>query len=443
MTLLESNINSASSHQPFRIAFGYVKHAPLLLLVLAMFATASSVSASPTNPGEEVVLPAVPLDRFTTNEHDVGESYVFMYIHHDRIDVRLEIATKDLNEHLGFGFGEEDVLWSEDDVNRNLDSVFSYIDPLWSLSVDDAPLEFAFDSVKVRYAEGLHYLLLFHSTPISARPDEITVDYRILFDYDRRHRGLVVVTQDFESGTIDNGHVASLFLGVNSSTQILDLKGGSWLKGFWTFIVSGAWHIWIGIDHILFLLALLFPAVLRRDDGEWVAVEKFKPALINVVKIVSVFTVAHSITLISAALGVINLPSHIVESIIAFSIAVAAFDILRPVLHKRILIVVFIFGLFHGFGFANVLGHVGLTGRHLLLSLLGFNIGVELGQLAIVVAAFPVLFFLRKTKFYRKIFLPLAAVALIALSLLWVVERLFGFDIRIKETVLGFLGMGK
>jgi hypothetical protein len=372
-------------------------------------------------------------------EHKLGESYVFLYIHPDRIDVRLEVATKDLNEYLGFGYGETEP-WSRASIARHVDSVRTYLDPLWSFSIDGQKLDFQHDSVSQRYTEVTQYMLLYYSVPISERPDEIAVDYRILFDYDSKHRGLLVVTQDFQKGTIDNGEMASLFFGKNSSTQVLDLTGGAWFRGFWTFIVSGAWHIWIGIDHVLFLLALLLPAVLQREREEWEPVESFRMAFINVLKIVTVFTVAHSLTLVAASLGVVNLSSRIVESIIALSIAIAAFDILKPVLHRRILVVVFVFGLFHGFGFANVLGHVGLKGNQLLLSLFGFNVGVELGQITIVVIAFPILYAIRRTRFYRKVFLPVAAVVLIGLSFLWVSERFFGVDVRIRDTLMTLIG---
>ena len=394
-----------------------------LLATIISIATISPTFATPASPVK----------------HDLGESYVFISIHERHIRVRIEMATKDLNEHLGLGY-VEDEQWPDDDVATHAGTVRAYIDSLWTLSVGGQPLEFTYDSVAVRYTEVTQFMKLHYSMPIDERPEAIDIDYRILFDYDDRHRGLVVLSQDFESGTINEGHTVSLSLGAGDSTKTLDLSGGSWLIGLWTFIESGAWQIWIGIDHILFLIALLLPAVLRREGGEWVPVEQFKPALINVVKIVTVFTVAHSITLVSAALGVIQLPSHIVEAIIAFSIAIAAFDILKPVLHRRILIVIFVFGLFHGFGFANVLGDVGLEGKQLLLSLFGFNVGVELGQIAIVCVAFPILFFMRKTRFYRKVFLPVCAIALILVSMLWVVERLFGFDIRIRRSILDLLG---
>ncbi len=133
-------------------------------------------------------------------------------------------------------------------------------------------------------------------------------------------------------------------------------------------------------------------SVLVRRDGDWVAKESFKKSLLSVAAIVTVFTVAHSISLTLAALELVQLPSRPVEIIIALSIIVMAIDNLRPFLPGRWL-VIFLFGLFHGLGFATVLGHLTFRVVDLVKVMLGFNIGVELGQLAIVAVVFPILYF--------------------------------------------------
>jgi len=135
------------------------------------------------------------------------------------------------------------------------------------------------------------------------------------------------------------------------------------------------WHIWIGFDHILFLLSLLLPAVLAFGGGRWQAVERFAPAFWDVFKIVTSFTVAHSITLSLAALGVISLPSRLVESAIATSVVLAALNNVFPLVHGRRWMVAFFFGLVHGFGFASVLRDLGLPQNALLIALVGFNLG--------------------------------------------------------------------
>ena len=205
---------------------------------------------------------------------------------------------------------------------------------------------------------------------------------------------------------------------------------GRW-RGFVAVVQLGVDHIWMGLDHVLFLVALLLPAVLVRRDGRWQAIESFTPALINAVKIVTAFTVAHSVTLSLASLGILHMPVRLVEVAIAGSIAFAATDILFPVFHRRIWLIVFGFGIFHGFGFAAALEEMGVLREHLGLSLFGFNLGVELGQLAIVVVMFPMLFLVRRLAAYRDLALPLTAAAMILISMGWVVER--AFDLRLPR----------
>ena len=172
----------------------------------------------------------------------------------------------------------------------------------------------------------------------------------------------------------------------------------------------------------------MLPAVLFRENRAWHPEPSFRRALINIIKIVTFFTIAHTATLSLAALGLVSLPSRIVESIIAGSIAVAAAANLAPGLNIREAAIAFIFGLFHGFGFASVLGDIGMGGEFLVLSLLGFNLGVELGQISIIAAVFPILFMLRKTRVYLWI-LRFGSLCLIAVALLWFFERLFGFNV--------------
>jgi hypothetical protein len=192
------------------------------------------------------------------------------------------------------------------------------------------------------------------------------------------------------------------------------------------------WHIWIGFDHILFLLSLLLPSVLRRQGDRWAAVDRATDAFKDVLKVVTAFTVAHSITLSLAVLGVINLPSRLVESVIAASVVAAAVNNLRPLVLERLWMVAFGFGLVHGFGFASVLADLGLPRDALALALVGFNVGVEVGQLAIVAVFLPVAYALRRTAFYRRCVMLGGSLGITAVAGIWLIERAFNVK------VLGF-----
>jgi hypothetical protein len=177
------------------------------------------------------------------------------------------------------------------------------------------------------------------------------------------------------------------------------------------------WHIWIGIDHILFLVCLILPAVWttkRRDKS-------LRDVAVEVFEIVTAFTLAHSITLIISAVGLFTLPSRYVETAIALSVVAAALNNVVRVVDAR-WAVAFALGLLHGFGFSSVLIDLGLPSRELIGALLGFNAGVELGQAAIVIVLLPVLYVIRKTLVYRALlFAGSGAVAVIAS--IWTYQR--------------------
>jgi hypothetical protein len=192
---------------------------------------------------------------------------------------------------------------------------------------------------------------------------------------------------------------------------------------------EGVWHIWIGLDHILFLISLLLPSVLLWRTIAWQPAERAIDAFWDVFRVVTAFTVAHSITLSLAVLGVIDLPSRFVEAVIAASVVVAALNNLRPLVTRRLWMVAFGFGLVHGFGFASVLADLGLPRGALALALVGFNVGVELGQLAIVLVFLPFAFALRRTRFYRRWVMVGGSLVIAALAAVWFVERAFALSL--------------
>ncbi|WP_214104220.1 HupE/UreJ family protein [Acrocarpospora catenulata] len=179
------------------------------------------------------------------------------------------------------------------------------------------------------------------------------------------------------------------------------------------FVRLGAEHLLFGLDHVLFLLALLLGAKRLRD----------------VVEVATAFTVAHSVTLVLAAIGWVSVPGWIVEPLIALSIAFVALDNLLSPRTSHRLPVVFGFGLLHGLGFAGALSVDGPLSASTLAGLVSFNVGIELAQLAIIALAFPALLFLRRAGTT-----PLAAralalgtvaatVAVAGAGLVWFVER--------------------
>ena len=216
-----------------------------------------------------------------------------------------------------------------------------------------------------------------------------------------------------------------MVFGPHRREQELDLDNVPSLMQPFDFIWQGVLHIWIGIDHILFLLALLLLAVMVREDGKWKPVPTFRKALWNVFKIVTIFTLAHSITLSLAALKIVDLESRVVESLIALSIIFVAINNIFPKFNDKTWVVIFFFGLFHGMGFASVMGELPFRTISLVQVLLAFNVGVELGQLAIVAAVFPLLYLLSRSSMYRPVIVIAGSVAICVIASYWFVERAF------------------
>ena len=196
-----------------------------------------------------------------------------------------------------------------------------------------------------------------------------------------------------------------------------------------SFLRAGVAHIFSGIDHVLFLLALLLPAVLRRERDGWRPIETFRPALRETLFVVSAFTAAHSITLGLAALKLVQLPSRWVESIIALSVLLAALNNLVPLFRGRQWAFAFAFGLLHGFGFAGALVDLGLPATRPAGALVAFNLGVETGQLAIVAAALSLAYAVRRTRAYPRLGLAAGSAAIAVLAATWVVERALQIDL--------------
>lgn len=346
--------------------------------------------------------------------HKASDSYLNLSLDGDTINGRWDIALRDLDYALGLDANQDgNITWGE--VRARHADIGAYALAHLRLRGEQSECVTAVtDNLIDRHGEESYAVLRLRGEcwhPLHA----LTVDYRLLFDLDPQHRGLLRLEQ--------NGRISSAVLSPQQSVQQFNLAAGSFWRDWWGYMAYGIEHIWLGYDHILFLIALLLPAVLRREAGRWVAVGNFRGALIDTAKIVTAFTLAHSLTLTLAALDIVSLPSRLVESLIAVSVMIAAFNNIRPMFHRWRALVAFGFGLIHGFGFAAVLGDLNLKQEALLWPLLGFNLGVEVGQLAIVLIFLPLGFLLRDSWFYQRALLRYGSCAIAALAGIWLLER--------------------
>jgi hypothetical protein len=234
---------------------------------------------------------------------------------------------------------------------------------------------------------------------------------------DPSHRGLLTLL----SGKV----IQTAVLGGSHGPVSLPLETPSRWRAFTEYFQAGIWHIWSGIDHLLFLLSLLLPAVLIRRGDEWRPLPQAAPALWGIARVVTAFTLAHSVTLSLAAFDVVRLPSRLTESVIAASIIVAAVNNIVPIVTEARARIAFAFGLLHGFGFASVLSDMGLPSGARLVALLAFNLGIETGQMAVVLAVMPAIYWLRTAVIYRRALLPWGSAAIATVALIWFVQRAF------------------
>ncbi len=344
--------------------------------------------------------------------HQPSNAYLTLEVQQTGIDGRWDIALRDLEQAIGLDRDRDGrITWGE--VRQREPEIAAYALARLELGAGDVPCRTAPGTLALdRHGQNTYAVLGFTAT-CTAPLDRLDVGYSLLFDLDRSHRGLLKV------GWAETTSTAVL----GPETGTLRFERGA--AGSWpvlaSYVPEGFRHILTGYDHILFLLALLLSVMLRLARGG----EDLRRALAELAAVVSAFTIGHSITLALAALGVVDPPSRLIESLIALSVVLAALNNVVPVVERRVWLIALGFGLIHGFGFAGVLRELGLPDHGLIVALFGFNLGVELGQLAIVALFVPLVLLIERLDLYPRALMRLGSSAIVAVALLWLIERAF------------------
>lgn len=362
-----------------------------------------------------------------------------------------DIALRDLNFVMPIDSNHNGkITWGEVSAHRT--AIERYVLSRLAVKGDGLRCAMTPTGQKIDYhTDGAYDVLLFNALCDKEIPNTLTIDYRLFYNVDPYHRGIITIHA--------KGKTTGAVLGPNDPSTSLDLRHPDRWRQFKSFVVDGIWHIWTGMDHLLFILSLLLPAVLirrREDKGDdwpsggllmggggggggggtltaarpnaqytWQAVPTWWPAFIDVIKVITAFTISHSVTLTLAVLGIVDLPDRLVESGIALSVIVAAGNNIYPIVRQRIWLIAFAFGFIHGLGFASALSGLQLPAGAMAASLGGFNVGVEIGQETIVLAVMPLAFLLRYTKFYQYYVVRWGSVLIIAIASLWLYQRAF------------------
>ena len=346
--------------------------------------------------------------------HKPSDSYLSLEVRATHLEGQWDIALRDLDYAIGLDSDQNDqITWGE--LRAHHDAISTYALAHLGIEADGLacatqPTTHLVDA----HSDGAYAVLRFRADcpgPVT----RLQLDYRLFFDLDPQHKGLLRLSKD--------SNTRSAVLAIDDPIQSFALGQSGMLTEMRQYLKLGIWHIWFGFDHVLFLFSLLLPAVLTRHNHRWQAAANLRISLWDVARVVTAFTLAHSVTLSLAALGVVSIPSRVVESTIAASVVIAACNNLYPVFLERRWILAFVFGLIHGFGFASVLQDLGLPAAHLMASLVAFNLGVEFGQLALVALFIPLVWQIRGSAFYRWPVMTGGSVAIALLAVVWFCER--------------------
>lgn len=361
--------------------------------------------------------------------HSTGENYVWINVVEDRLEGRFEVRLEDLRNKLGLELATVYDRASEQLLEAS-PQVEAYIRARFTIRAGGAEIPYEFTETKLLESNAFgHFAQFYYRTAPAAVPDVLQISNGLFFENDAFHRSLLLVEYDKRAGKAYGPESTALIFSPANDTQELDFNDIRGLLSNREFIWQGMLHIWIGIDHILFLVALLLPAVLVRKDRGWEPVANFRTAFWNTLKVVTVFTLAHSITLALAALEIVQLPSRLVESIIALSIILVALNNIFPKYRQGTLLIIFVFGLFHGLGFASVMGQLPFRMQDLIWVLIAFNVGVEIGQIAIVAVIVPLIYWMREQDFYQRVVPIYGSLVLATIAAYWLMERALGWSL--------------
>ncbi len=374
--------------------------------------------------------------------HSAEQSLLYLNISDKALAGTIEYPFRDIREVFGVELdGTDDEIIAE--IESIQDELFSYATDHLSIGADGVEWDLTFNDFELFREEGVDLEFVVSdfvaTVPNEVVPRVLDISFDPFFDEIENRDGLLLIGNDWAAGVFDNGEEGLLTYTPERRDQVVDLGDTSQWKNFSASVALGLDHIKTGPDHILFVLALLLPAVLIFSSGSWKPTKSFTASLWRILKIATMFTIAHSITFTLAGLGILPLPSSkIVEAIIAISIAAAALHNIKPIFPNREWTLSFVFGLFHGMGFASLVSGLEASQTTQLVSLMGRNVGIEIGQAAVIIMMFPMLFMLRRTRLYRAILVGGSA-ALAVVSIGWAIERVFEISLGTDTLVEKFV----
>lgn len=380
----------------------------------------------------QMLLALLPL---SAPAHPIPNSVVLLTVHEDRIDAEVQIPLSELELATGWPINEP----SNGLMQRFEPQLKAYLlkhirlqspdAQYWRVAVGALKFTETRNNLNGPYRELVAHLRLV--PPVGTDTRRFTLHYDAVLHQVSTHKILVSVSQDWETGQLAEAapqQVGAIELDIVNNRILplaVNLQPGSTWTGFLAMVRLGMQHIAQGTDHLLFLLVLLLPAPLLFSRKRWESFGGVRYSLVHLLRIVTAFTVGHSLTLLLGAMGWVHLPGQPVEILIAVSILVSAVHAWRPVFPGRETWIAAGFGLIHGLAFADTLANLSLGTGRMVLSILGFNAGIELMQLLIIAVTIPILIALSRRPIYRFVRIGCALLASVA-AIFWIIERAAG-----------------
>ena len=369
----------------------------------------------------------------SASAHDVPPSLVMLDIGRQAIDVEMQLPLSELGAALQLPLVSQPLSAVADDQAR----IEQYVRERFTIRGRDGqgwtmhigPMELKKTSNANWTSNDWLVLHADLEAPAGMSTEVFALDDSVIIERVVSHQAMIYVRRDVRNSLLGDRPLPIATAGFGNTHIQVDGSGGSWWRGFGHLFSLGLHHIAEGTDHMLFLLALLLPAPLLavRAGGRarWGDTRGVRASVRAIVGIVSGFTVGHSISLALAACGVVEVPTRLIEVLVAASILVSALHAWRPIFAGREIWIASAFGLVHGLAFAETLSGLDFDGATLALSLVGFNLGIEAMQLAVIAAVLPLLLLLATTRGYAAIRTAGAAFAA-ACAAGWVGERALG-----------------
>lgn len=334
----------------------------------------------------------------------------------------LKVPLVEMDKVLDLDINDDEIItWGE--VSNQFDRIEDYLVANVSFG-DGAECSMGVGGMDLEtLSSGLYLVSLLDviCTHVDLNNFNMEMNYRVFFDENPLAKAMLIVQK--EDQTLE------YLLTAEQSSFNLESPTNKAVS-IASYFAQGIWHIVIGLDHLLFLATLIVPIALRRSASSELSLNGIGRNTVEIIKVVTAFTVAHSVTLVLASLGLVNVPMGIVEWVIACSVVLGALLALSAKLDRWRWMLALGFGFIHGFGFASVLSDILQPSSNvLILSILSFNLGVEIGQLLLVIAIMPVLLFLQRYKAIQTYGVSTAMTVIALVGLIWVIDRGVGMNL--------------